>query len=67
MSHDSGNLIIPLSTTGGAALQIWDLENRAQSFSSKFEEFQKLKTEINPDKMVELTMSMIDKFIKNYQ
>ena len=67
MSHDSGNLIIPLSTTGGEALQIWDLENRAQSFSSKFEEFQKLKTEINPDKMVELTMSMIDKFIKNYQ
>lgn len=67
ISKKHGNLIIPLSSTGGAALSIWETENNDKSFSSKFEEFQMLKTEINPDKIVDLIMGMISKFIKNYQ
>ncbi len=67
ISKANGNLIIPISSTGGAASSIWDMENNDKSFSSQFEEFQSLKTEINPDKIVDLVMGIISKYIKNYQ
>ena len=67
ISKANGNLIIPISSTGGAASSIWDMENNDKSFSSQFEEFQSLRTEVNPDKIVDLVMSIITKFNKKYQ
>ncbi len=67
ISKEAGNLIIPIPTTGGAAMQIWNLEKNDNTFSSQFEEFQNLSTESNPDKIVELIMNMIAKYIKQYQ
>lgn len=67
ISKSKENLIIPLATTGAAAQYIWDLENRDKTKSTEFDEFQKLGKEINPDKIVEIIINMIEKYSENYK
>ncbi len=61
ISKAQGNLIIPLSTTGGASLAIWDEENK-EGF--KDGELINLKTEVNPENIVNLVLGLIDRFKK---
>ena len=61
ISKEQGNLIIPLSTTGGASMAIWDEEEKRGSIG---EELIKLKTEVNPQKIVEIVIKAIEKYIE---
>ena len=61
ISKGQQNLIIPLSTTGGAAMAIWDEEEKGGSIG---EELIKLKTEVNPEKIVEVVIKAIEKYIE---
>lgn len=61
IAKESGNLIIPVSSTGGVALTVWDELNQ-EDYYSKQEAFQKLKTEVSADEIVKLIMQMIKKY-----
>lgn len=67
ISKEQGNLIIPLATTGGAARTIWDIEQNELSFSTRLEGFQKLETEVDPEKLVDIVISMIQEYSTRYQ
>lgn len=67
LARAAGHLIIPISSTGGSAMQIWEMENQSNSFSSKYDEFKCLNNESNPDKIVGLVMSMITKYTNDYK
>ena len=62
ISKEQGNLIIPLSTTGGAAMAIWDEEEKGGFIDEKLI---KLKTEVNPEKIVEIVINLIEKYIES--
>ena len=66
ISKEQGNLIIPLATTGGAAMEIWDIEQKESSPSSQLEGFQKLGSEVNPEELVNIVMSLIQEYSKKY-
>ena len=66
ISKEQGNLIIPLATTGGAAMEIWDIEQKESSPSSLLEGFQKLGSEVNPEELVNIVMSLIQEYSKKY-
>ena len=63
LSVNHGNLIIPIATTGSAALHIWDKINQSGSSYSKTEEFQALSKAINADEIWNTVNSIISKFI----
>lgn len=64
ISKEQGNLLIPLSTTGGASLAIWDKEEKRGFID---DELKKLKTEVNPERIVEIVINIIEKYIKSIE
>ena len=67
ISKKQGNLVIPIATTGGVARRIWDEENESKSQISQTEEFQSLNTEVDPEKIVNNVLQLINNYIKNYK
>lgn len=67
LSIQQGNLIIPIASTGGAAMAIWDDLNKNDSYYSENELFQKLGKEINPEKIVAIIFEIIKDYTKKYK
>lgn len=64
LSKRQGNLIIPIATTGGISRRIWNAENESKSQISQTEEFQLLNKEVDPEKIVNIVLQIINNYIK---
>ena len=47
-------------------MEIWDIEQKESSPSSQLEGFQKLGSEVNPEELVNIVMSLIQEYSKKY-
>ncbi len=54
-----GDLIIPLSSTGGVAMRVWDELNTEEKYAHS-EKFEKLKTITNPEELANLVLDIIE-------
>lgn len=59
ISIDQGNVVIPLSVTGGAAKQIWQEINATKSEYSQSESFQNLSTGTTFEAVLEAVKKII--------
>lgn len=60
LSKESNHTIIPIASTGGVALQIWDELNQNELYKNN-EDFQLLIKETDPNKIIKIVMNLIEK------
>lgn len=63
LSIEQGNLIIPIPTTGGTALFVYDKIIELNPPYSQQEDFRSLKGEVSPSKIAELVLRIIKNYI----
>lgn len=64
IANTQGVFVIPIASTGGSALQIWDEINKSGSVYAKSDEFQELSKVVSPDEAWNVVNTIIAKYIK---
>ena len=66
LSKQQGNLIIPVASTGGAALAIWN-KMEEDGFNGDIDLYKSLSEELNPDKIVDKIFEILNSYTKKYR